>query len=157
MVNGQPMQVGISIGVSHYQSGWSPEQWLIQADRAMLVTRTAASLRWRSNPADSAINGGPPIMRHIIGHPRVALYCHLVFARGGRQPKVCPRDGAGAPLVSRMSLRGIHVVHLVAVGGECWEMALTFRLMSSTTACCCSAAAEIWVDRSTTRSISVNT
>ncbi|MBV7470580.1 GGDEF domain-containing protein [Aeromonas sp. sif0611] len=35
VVNGQPMQVGISIGVSHYQSGWSPEQWLIQADRAM--------------------------------------------------------------------------------------------------------------------------
>ncbi|MEG0009080.1 MAG: ABC transporter substrate-binding protein [Aeromonas sp.] len=29
------LQVGISIGVSHYQSGWSAEQWLIQADRAM--------------------------------------------------------------------------------------------------------------------------
>ncbi|GJA17531.1 GGDEF domain-containing protein [Aeromonas caviae] len=35
VVNDQPMQVGISIGVSHYQHDWSPEQWLIQADRAM--------------------------------------------------------------------------------------------------------------------------
>lgn len=35
VVNDQPMQVGISIGVSHYQHDWSPEQWLIQGDRAM--------------------------------------------------------------------------------------------------------------------------
>ncbi|MNR43737.1 hypothetical protein D3C85_1623930 [compost metagenome] len=34
-VDGQLMHIGISIGVSHYQSGWSAEQWLIQADRAM--------------------------------------------------------------------------------------------------------------------------
>ncbi|WP_310596917.1 ABC transporter substrate-binding protein [Aeromonas aquatica] len=34
-VDGQLMYIGISIGVSHYQSGWSAEQWLIQADRAM--------------------------------------------------------------------------------------------------------------------------
>ncbi|MGE6122711.1 ABC transporter substrate-binding protein [Aeromonas media] len=41
VVNGQPMQVGISIGVSHYQSGWSPEQWLIQADRAMYCDKNS--------------------------------------------------------------------------------------------------------------------
>lgn len=40
VVNGQAMQVGISIGVSHYQSGWSPEQWLIQADRAMYCDKS---------------------------------------------------------------------------------------------------------------------
>ncbi|WP_241006163.1 diguanylate cyclase domain-containing protein, partial [Aeromonas media] len=40
VVNGQAMQVGISIGVSHYQGGWSPEQWLIQADRAMYYDKS---------------------------------------------------------------------------------------------------------------------
>ena len=40
VVNGQAMQVGISIGVSHYQSGWSPEQWLIQPDRAMYCDKS---------------------------------------------------------------------------------------------------------------------
>jgi len=40
VVNDQAMQVGISIGVSHYQSGWSPDQWLIQADRAMYCDKS---------------------------------------------------------------------------------------------------------------------
>ena len=41
VVNDQAMQVGISIGVSHYQSGWSPDQWLIQADRAMYCDKNS--------------------------------------------------------------------------------------------------------------------
>ena len=40
--DGQTMQVGISIGVSHYQSGWSAEQWLIQADKAMYCDKGVA-------------------------------------------------------------------------------------------------------------------
>lgn len=39
-VDGQPLQIGISIGVSHYQDGWSAEQWLIQADRAMYCDKS---------------------------------------------------------------------------------------------------------------------
>ena len=40
MVSDQPMRVGISIGVSQYQQDWSPEQWLIQADRAMYCDKS---------------------------------------------------------------------------------------------------------------------
>lgn len=41
-VDQQLMQVGISVGVSHYQSGWSAEQWLIQADRAMYCDKSGS-------------------------------------------------------------------------------------------------------------------
>ncbi|MFM4717831.1 ABC transporter substrate-binding protein [Aeromonas bivalvium] len=41
-LDGHPIQVGISIGVSHYQRGWSAEQWLIQADRAMYCDKGGA-------------------------------------------------------------------------------------------------------------------
>ncbi|MNO07775.1 hypothetical protein D3C81_2301090 [compost metagenome] len=34
-VNGHSLSVGISVGVSPYQAGWSAEQWLINADQAM--------------------------------------------------------------------------------------------------------------------------
>ena len=34
-VEGVPLTVGISVGISQYQPGWRAEQWLIQADRAM--------------------------------------------------------------------------------------------------------------------------
>lgn len=40
VVSDQPMRVGISIGVSQYQQDWSPEQWLIQADRAMYCDKS---------------------------------------------------------------------------------------------------------------------
>ena len=48
VVNDQPMQVGISIGVSHYQHDWSPEQWLIQADRA--ITSDSVTSWWKRTP-----------------------------------------------------------------------------------------------------------
>jgi diguanylate cyclase (GGDEF)-like protein len=35
VVNGHPLSVGISVGVSPYQANWSAEQWLIHADQAM--------------------------------------------------------------------------------------------------------------------------